>query len=212
MSPGLSRFARIFVMRNGCPVQTASESDERRICPPPSPSAPSILITIYRRPARLDETSARQELTHLPGHERRCQQAHVTHLHRQVRAVAWNPGLAHGHRAIALFLEIREETAEADRASAGNHPKLPRAAPATRRAVEQQLLGNQWTDDSPEHRVASHRARRAAAQQRRAQDHDTARPDVALALALEIPRQHDAPEAMSDEVHMLRVDARDKGF
>ena len=41
---GLSRFARMFVMRNGCCVQMASESDERRICPPPSPSDPSISI------------------------------------------------------------------------------------------------------------------------------------------------------------------------
>src|SRR6266508_189840 len=44
-SPGLARPARIFSIRNGVPVAIDSASAVRRICPPPSPCAPSIVST-----------------------------------------------------------------------------------------------------------------------------------------------------------------------
>src|SRR5438552_1021373 len=44
-SPGFRRPARIFSMENGVPVTSESASAVRRICPPPSPCDPSIVIT-----------------------------------------------------------------------------------------------------------------------------------------------------------------------
>src|SRR6185437_662298 len=44
--PGRSRFARMFSMRNGFPVASDRLSDERKICPPPSPEDPSIRIMV----------------------------------------------------------------------------------------------------------------------------------------------------------------------
>src|SRR3984893_6424704 len=43
-SPGFLRPARMFSMRNGLPVTSESASAVRRICPPPSPNDPSIVI------------------------------------------------------------------------------------------------------------------------------------------------------------------------
>lgn len=40
-SPGFERPARTLTIRSGVPVTSESESDERSICPPPSPSDPS---------------------------------------------------------------------------------------------------------------------------------------------------------------------------
>ncbi len=41
---GLLRPARMLMMRNGFPVTSESASEVRRICPPPSPAAPSMVM------------------------------------------------------------------------------------------------------------------------------------------------------------------------
>src|ERR1700688_2497717 len=42
--PGFCRPARICSSRNGCPVTSDNANEVRRICPPPSPCDPSIVI------------------------------------------------------------------------------------------------------------------------------------------------------------------------
>src|SRR5262245_25233630 len=44
-SPGFSRRARMCSMRKAWRVQTASDKADRKICPPPSPSEPSMTTT-----------------------------------------------------------------------------------------------------------------------------------------------------------------------
>ena len=46
-SPGFARPARMLVMVNGWPVIIDRLSAERRICPPPSPCAPSSAIILF---------------------------------------------------------------------------------------------------------------------------------------------------------------------
>src|SRR5262249_26763172 len=46
--PGTGRLARMPTIRNGWPVTSDSVSAERRICPPPSPSAPSRSSGFFR--------------------------------------------------------------------------------------------------------------------------------------------------------------------
>ena len=47
ISPGFSRRPRMLVMRNGWPVTSDRASALRSTCPPPSPSDPSMMITIF---------------------------------------------------------------------------------------------------------------------------------------------------------------------
>ena len=46
-SPGFGLFARIFVTRTGLPVKALRATVVLRICPPPSPLEPSIVIIVY---------------------------------------------------------------------------------------------------------------------------------------------------------------------
>ena len=50
IKPGLARRARICSMTKGLPVIADNDSDERRICPPPSPCDPSMVMMAWFPP------------------------------------------------------------------------------------------------------------------------------------------------------------------
>src|SRR2546422_7627892 len=96
--PGFLRPARIFSMRKGFPVTSASESEVRRIWPPPSPADPStVSMSAIQRVVLTGEPLARGEWLFSPSPlEHQAQGMHGEELHE--RRVGGYEGRASGHQ------------------------------------------------------------------------------------------------------------------
>src|SRR6185503_7797542 len=101
-----------------------------------------------------------------------------------------------GNRAVAFFLEAREEPPQPGGLGAGNQAEVASTGPIARITVVDQLGVHERTDDALEPGMPRDRARRAAADHGRAEQHHPA--GTLRIRELEIAAQHDAAQAVPD--------------